>query len=108
MMLYVDVIFVFRLVDFSRWLIVIAWALSNMLSILKALVIDHFRNESLARGIGRRRVVVVGSGPTARTYCAAIAEENPRLHELVGNFGKLGSLSRGNMARLICRHRNRA
>ena len=88
MMLYIDFIYLFRVVDFSRWLLVIAWATINVLTCCKAVLIDNLQRLQYERGIGRTRVVVVGSSFTARTYAKAVNHEYPRSFTLMGSVGR--------------------
>lgn len=88
MMLYVDVIYLFRIVDFSRWLVVIAWSTTNVLTCLKVALLDSLTRVQYEGGVGRRRVIVVGSSFTARGYAQAIREEKPMSRTILGTIGR--------------------
>ena len=87
MMLFVDIIFVFRMVNFSRWLIVIAWLLTNLLSYFKVIVIDAVRREGYRRGFDQLRVLVVGSGEAAKAYFQGNRLSQPGSRTVIGNVG---------------------
>lgn len=84
MMLYIDIIFFFRMVDFSRWMIIIAWIITNIASCLKLAVNNQCISKMLGRGDGRERIVIIGSGTTAQTYIDALNRERPACHDVVG------------------------
>lgn len=84
MMLFIDFVFLFRMVDVSRILIVAMWALTNLFSCTKAAVIDAFEWRRHSRGLGQKRVVVIGSGSIAQTYMDRIAQEAASRYRVVG------------------------
>lgn len=89
-MLFIDCIFAFRMVDFSRWLTVMFWALTAVFSCAKrACFIWHLRRRH-RRGLSQLRTVVVGSGKAARTYAAAIGRTPDDGIVVVGNVGEQG------------------
>lgn len=89
-MLFIDCIFVFRMVNFSRWLIVMFWVLTVAFSCAKqACFIWNLRTRH-RRGLGRLRTVVVGAGATAQAYAATIAHNADSGITLAGNVGPTG------------------
>ena len=83
MMLFIDFVFLFRMVDVSRVLIVAMWALTNLFSCIKAVLVDTLEWRRHARGVGQRRVAVIGSGPVALTYMDHIAQETASRYRVV-------------------------
>lgn len=83
MMLFIDFVFLFRMVDVSRVLIVAMWAFTNLFSCIKAALVDALEWRRHARGMGQRRVAVIGSGPVAQTYMDRIAQETASRYRVV-------------------------
>lgn len=75
-MLFIDCIFVFRIVDFSRWLIIFYWLFVCTLSSLKALLVNRRIRKRHERGLDRRSIIVVGSGKAARAYIDRIRSKS--------------------------------
>lgn len=89
MMLFVDFVFFFRMVDVSRVLIVSMWAFTNVFSWSKAAIVDHRKRRRHERGVGQKRVVVIGSGPLANTYVNRVLNEDFSRYQPIGNVGPL-------------------
>jgi FlaA1/EpsC-like NDP-sugar epimerase len=64
-------VFVFRLVDMSRLLLVLFWCFSTLFACLKTIFLRYQLKQLHTRGLERLRVVVVGSGISARHYSKA-------------------------------------
>ena len=86
-MLFIDCIFVLRVIDFSRWLVVFYWVISVTLSCLKELAVTHILKSIHRSGRDLRRVVIVGSGAGARTFAHGIAAHPSTGQVVVGNIG---------------------
>ena len=86
-MLFIDCIFVFRMVDFSRWLIVMFWLLTVAFSCTKLVVVNRRVQARHRRGLDQRRVVIVGSGSAAREYGEAVGSEQGGELVLLGSIG---------------------
>ena len=65
-MAYIDLIFVFRVVDFSRWMIWIFYLTLNFLTMIRGFLAHRALRRRYRRGIGLRRLVIVGDGPAAK------------------------------------------
>ncbi len=87
MMLFIDCVFIFRMVDVSRILIFLMWTFTNLFSCIKAAFVDARAWKRHARGMGQRRVVVIGSGSIAQTYVNHLAQEESSRYHLMGNVG---------------------
>ena len=87
-MLFIDCIFVLRVIDFSRWLVVFYWIISVTLSCLKELAVTHILKSIHRSGRDLRRVVIVGSGAGACTFAHGIAAHPSTGQVVVGNIGK--------------------
>lgn len=87
-MLLTDVVFFFRLIDFSRWLIVLFWVITNVLVGTKAALLDHLQGQMQLRGEAQRAVLLVGSGPVATSYLESVQTEEPPASHVVGTVGE--------------------
>lgn len=87
-MLFIDCIFVLRVIDFSRWLVVFYWIISVTLSCLKELAVTHILKSIHRSGRDLRRVVIVGSGAGACTFAHGIAAHPSTGQVVVGNIGE--------------------
>lgn len=87
MMLFIDCVFIFRMVDVSRVLIFVMWAFTNLFSCTKAALVDGITWRRHARGVSQRRVVVIGSGAIARTYTDRLGQETASRYQPIGNIG---------------------
>ena len=87
-MLFIDCIFVLRVIDFSRWLVVFYWVISVTLSCLKELAVTHILKSIHRSGRDLRRVVIVGSGAGACTFAHGIAAHPSTGQVVVGNIGE--------------------
>lgn len=63
---YIDLIFIFRVVDFSRWMIWIFYLALNFLTMIRGFLAHRWLRGRYRRGIGLQRLVIVGDGPAAR------------------------------------------
>lgn len=87
-MLFIDLMFVLRVVDFSRWMTVFYWLVSVTLSCGKVLAASRVLRQAHRMGRDLRRVVVVGSGAGAAAFVEGIAR-NPESGQVV--LGSIGS-----------------
>lgn len=83
MMLFVDFVFFFHMVDVSRVLIISMWAFTNLFSCTKAAIADARTWRRHARGVGQKRVAVIGTGPIAQTYLNRISQETSSRYRVV-------------------------
>lgn len=80
-------VFVFRLVDMSRLLLVLFWLFATLFSCLKTVCLRYHLKVLHSRGIGRRRIVLVGSGINARHYSKGIERDPASPFEILGSIG---------------------
>ena len=80
-------VFVFRLVDMSRLLLVLFWAFSTLFACLKTIYLRSHLKRLHMQGLDRLRVVVVGSGISARHYSKGIERDLASPYEIVGSIG---------------------
>lgn len=90
MMLYINLIFVFRVVDFSRWMLVIAYVVMNLLTVCKRHLIDRYRQRRARQGLGLKRLILVGDGATALHCLEKIRQQTPPEYQVLGNLGQAG------------------
>ena len=86
-MMLIVCVFIFRLVDMSRLLLVLFWALMTLFACLKTIAFRYYFKHLYSQGTGQRRVVLVGSGHNAVRYAAGIARQKASPYRIVGNVG---------------------
>lgn len=87
-MLYIDLIFVFRVVDFSRWLILLHYLLLCFLTGVRGFFAHRRLRRLRAQGRERRRLVIVGDGRAAADCLEKIRREPFTGVEVVGTVGE--------------------
>lgn len=87
-MLFIDLMFALRIVDFSRWMTVFYWLVSVTLSCLKALAVSRIWRTAHRMGRDLRRVVVVGSGAGARAFVEGISANVESGQVVLGSIGR--------------------
>ena len=110
-------LFTFRLIDISRWTIVIFWGISTLFVALKMALVDRLRRAMRRQERFLRHVIVVGNGKSAKDYIeetrrrpelgikvegyvSAMAKEG--LGENLGSYEQIGSiLEKGNYDELV-------
>lgn len=83
----VVIVFIFRLVDMSRLLLVLFWALATLFACLKTIILRLRARKLYRMGIGQRRVVLVGSGHSASRYAAGLERQKDTPYHIVGSIG---------------------
>ena len=86
-MILIVIVFILRLVDMSRLLLVLFWALTTLFACLKTIAFRYYFKRMYAQHTGQRRVVLVGSGHNAARYAAGIARQKASPYRIVGNIG---------------------
>ncbi len=86
-MLFIDLMFVLRVVDFSRWMTVFYWLISVTLSCGKVLATSSVLRQAHRKGRDLRRVVVVGSGAGAAAFVEGIARKPEAGQVVLGSIG---------------------
>lgn len=80
-------VFVFKLVDMSRLLLVLFWFFATLFACLKTIIVRlHLRN-LYRQGIAQRYVILVGSGRTARIYVQGLRNANASPFAITGSIG---------------------
>lgn len=86
MLLTISGLYIFALVNISRWTIVISFGLQCLLMGLKLAVkravLRHYRR----RGLNLKHMVLVGSGETARNFAQTLSEHPDYGYHIVGYF----------------------
>ena len=86
-MLLIDVVFLFRAVDISRWMLLFFALTLDGLSCLRG-YLSHCRlRRGMRRGEGVKKWVIIGDGPAARDCACRLAEENG-VARVVGSIGE--------------------
>ena len=86
-MILIVIVFIFRLVDMSRLLLVLFWTLSTLFACLKTIFFRFYFKGMYRQGVGQRRVVLVGSGHNAVRYAAGIDAEEASPYRIAGSVG---------------------
>ena len=87
---YIDLIFVFRVVDFSRWMIWIFYLALNFLTMLRGFAAHRWQRGRYRRGADLRRLVIVGDGPAARDCLDRIRHAPDTGYVVAGVVGDRG------------------
>ncbi len=82
-----SVLYLVRFVDMSRMTLAIFYAASTALIILKDWLISAVLTHIRASGKYQTRVLIAGSGPSARKYARAVGKDRTRLEHVVGYVG---------------------
>lgn len=85
-MLYVDVIFLFRIVDFSRWLIVLSYVFLNIFTGCKRLVLRRYQERRHQKGLDQMRIIIIGDGYAARALYETLRDVSG--YRVLGNIGQ--------------------
>lgn len=86
-MFLTDAMFFFWFVDFSRLLLILFWLFANLLTSLKAIMMDHHLGTQHINGINQLQVLLVGSGPVATTFANRVTNDYPPAHRIIGSVG---------------------
>ena len=86
-MLYMDVFFLFRLVDLSRWMMFIFFLALNIFMGVVLYVQRAYLKRVRQRGVCRRKLIIVGSGTAARAYYRGVMENPDYGYSVLGSIG---------------------
>lgn len=86
-MLYIDLIFVFRIVDFSRWMILLFYIFLNLFSGARGFVSHRIERRRRRRGIGCRELIIIGEGEAARACYERISGQDASGYRVLGTIG---------------------
>ncbi len=81
------VLYLVRFVDMSRMTLAIFYVVSTALIILKDWLITAVLTHIRADGRNQTRVLIAGSGPSARKYARAVGKDRTRLEHVMGYVG---------------------
>ena len=87
-MLYIDVVFVFRIVDFSRWMILLYYLFLNLFIGARGMVTHRMLRRRCRRGECLRRLLIVGDGEAARNCVRRLSHERDTGAEIIGYVGE--------------------
>lgn len=85
--IFIVIIFVFHMVDMSRWLMVWFWAATTVLTCLKTVFMRRYLRRLHEQGADKRRVVLIGCGDIAKLYYASVAAEPSSPFSVLGSIG---------------------
>lgn len=80
-------VFVLRLVDMSRMLLVLFWAFSTLFACMKTIWMRYRMKQLYRRGLAQRLVVLVGSGKNAGIYARDITSHDDSPYRILGSIG---------------------
>ena len=87
-MLYIDVIFVFRVVDFSRWMILIFYLILNTLSCVRGFAAHRILRSRYKNGAELKKLVLIGDGAAALDCARRLADRPETGFALIGSIGR--------------------
>ena len=88
-MLYIDVIFVFRVVDFSRWMILLHYLILNALSCARGFAAHRVLRSRYKNREELKKLVLIGDGAAARDCAARLADRPETGFALAGSIGRI-------------------
>ena len=80
-------VFVLRLVDMSRLMLVLFWFFTTLFTCLKTILLRYYLKHLHSQGMSQRRVVLVGSGNSAQRYAKGVSDEQACPYAILGNVG---------------------
>ena len=86
-MLYLDVFFLFRLVDLSRWMMFLFFLALNVFMGVVLYVQRLYMKRLRQKGVCRRKLIIVGSGAPARAYYRSLRDNPDYGYDVLGNIG---------------------
>ena len=86
-MLYIDLVFVFRVVDFSRWMILLFYILLIVFTGARGFVSHRLLRARYRAGKGTRRLVIIGEGKAAADFLRHVRENRDAGWTAVGSIG---------------------
>ena len=86
-MLYIDLIFVFRVVDFSRWMILIFYLLLIVFTGARGFAAHRLLRRRYRAGRYLRRLAIIGDGPAARDCLRRVKKQRDAGWTVVGSIG---------------------
>ena len=86
-MLYIDVVFVFRVVDFSRWMILLFYLFMIVLTGARGFIWHRVLRRKHRRGEGLRELVIIGDGHSAQECFAHLTAHPDAGIRVVGSIG---------------------
>ena len=86
-MLYIDLIFVFRVVDFSRWMILLCYLLLIAFTGARGFIAHRLLRRQYRAGNGLRRLVIIGDGASARECLRRVKKGRDAGWTVIGSVG---------------------
>ena len=93
-MLYIDLIFVFRVVDFSRWMILLCYLLLIAFTGARGFIAHRLLRRQYRAGNGLRRLVIIGDGASARECLRRVKKRTRRRLDGHRQRGRIGAQRR--------------
>jgi len=86
-MLYIDLIFVFRVVDFSRWMILLYFIVLCVFTGIRGFVAHRLLRARYRRGVGLKKLVIIGDGAAAADCLRRIRSQTYPDCAVIGSIG---------------------
>ena len=86
-MLYIDLIFVFRVVDFSRWMILLCYLLLIVFTGARGFIAHRLLRREYRAGKSLRRLVIIGEGAAARDCLRRVKRGRDAGWTVIGSVG---------------------
>lgn len=86
-MLYIDLVFVFRVVDFSRWMIILSYVIMNIFTSIIHYLFWRSRRRRNRAGLDLKGMVVIGHGANARMVVERIGQSPEAGYRVLGTVG---------------------
>ncbi len=87
-MLYIDVVFVFRVVDFSRWMILLWFLILCLLVGARGFAVHRLLRSRYRRGQGLKKLVIIGDGAAAADCLRRIRAQTWPECRVIGSIGE--------------------
>ena len=87
-MLYIDLVFIFRVVDFSRWMILVYFLTLCLLVGGRGFAAHRLMRARYRRGIGRKKLVIIGDGAAAADCLERIRTQPFSDSQVIGSIGE--------------------
>ena len=86
-MLYIDLVFVFRVVDFSRWMILLCYVILIFLVGLRGFIVHRLLRARYRAGRWLRRIVIIGEGKSAMDCLYRVSAGTDAGWKVIGSIG---------------------
>lgn len=80
----VSILYIFKLVDISRWVLIIFYFINTIIVLLKRFFLRQALSHLRKSGLNLKHILIVGSGETAREYLSVIKSNKTYGYNYVG------------------------